>query len=84
MVKSDGNGSVLVDKKLWGLMIAIVVFLAGLVAYGAETALSDIKVIEAEVHANDVGDSRQEAEIGMLREHLTRIEDKLDKALSRK
>ena len=43
MVKSDGNGAYIVDKKLWGVMMAVLTILAGLVVWGGQDIARDVK-----------------------------------------
>lgn len=38
MVKSDGNGAYIVDKKLWAVVMAVMTILAGLVVWGGQQA----------------------------------------------
>jgi hypothetical protein len=84
MVKSDGNGSYVVDRKLWGFLMLVVTILAGLVVYGGQNAITNLETIRDTVSRNQAYDEQQEARIFILEKQLDRIEAKLDQALSRK
>ena len=43
MVKSDGNGAMIVDKKLWALVLAALTVLLGLVVWGGQSIAMDVK-----------------------------------------
>lgn len=43
MVKSDGNGAMIVDKKLWVLMMSALTVLLGLVVWGGQSIALDVK-----------------------------------------
>ena len=83
MVRSDGNGSYIVDKNLWKAAIAIISLLIGLVAYGGGKTLDDLKDVSVAVSKNQAYDEAQEARIFILEKQLDRIEEKLDKALQK-
>lgn len=77
MVKSDGNGAYIVDKKLWGIVMTILTILFGLVVWGGQEVVSDVK---ESVKANAV----QDEQIKEMVKRFDRIEAKLDRVLEAK
>jgi len=83
MIKSDGNGAYIVDRKLWGLVMALIVALFGLVAWGAQNTVGAVSDNSNTILANTRIIERNSAKIGLLERQLDRIETKLDKALTK-
>ena len=84
MVKSDGNGSYIVDKNLWKAAISVIAILLGIAGFFGTTALSDIKEAREAIQADAIAGATREARIGILEKQLDRIEGKLDEALKGK
>lgn len=78
MIKSDGNGAYIIHKVIWQAAIGLIALLLGVVAYGGQSILSDVKAAQSAVQANEVVDAIQSERIGAIKEQLDRIERKLD------
>lgn len=81
MVKSDNNGSYIIDKNIWRAALGLIAILLGVVAYGGQSVLTDVKentaAIQANVvadQANSIVDAIQSERMGAIKEQLDRIE----------
>ena len=83
MVRSNNNGSYIVDKKMFWLIGFIMTAMFSLVGVGVSNVVSEIKENRQATSKNIAYDEAQEARIFMLEKQLDRIEAKLDKALSK-
>jgi len=83
MVKSDGNGGYIVDKKLWSMVMALIVLLSGVIVWGAESIVTDVKdntksnAVQSEQIKNLIDQRREMLDI------LSKMNDKLDRALQK-
>ena len=84
MVKSDGNGSMIVDKKLFWLMGVIITTLITFLFIGVQSTVSTMNENRASVSENRAYDEGQEKRIITLEKQFDRIEVKLDKLIERK
>ena len=84
MVKSDGNGSYIIDKNIWKAAIAIIAILCAVVGYAGQHALGAIDTAKIAIDGNALMDAQQEVRLALLKEQLDRIEAKLDVYAGRK
>ena len=78
MVRSDGNGSYVVDKNLWKGLIALVLILLSITGLWGQSILTTIDNIGEDLRDNQIKDAGQGEEIRGLTKQLDRIESKLD------
>jgi hypothetical protein len=83
MVKSDGNGSYIVDKNLWRAALFIITILLGVAGFFGSVALSDLKEAKDAITADAIAGAAREARIEILEKQLDRIEAKIDKLQKR-
>jgi hypothetical protein len=83
MVRSDGNGSYVVDKNLWKAMLAIIAILLAITGVWGQSILTTVKDAESAIVESKVLDSAQETKINRLQIQLDRIESKIDAALAK-
>lgn len=81
MVKSDGNGAYIVDKKLWSVVMAVMTLLFGLVVWGGQQVIGDAKATNAVLMQHNIEAEGWKKRIEFLERRFDRIEEKLDRAL---
>jgi predicted CDP-diglyceride synthetase/phosphatidate cytidylyltransferase len=79
VVRSDGNGSMIVDKNLWRAAVAVIAILLSVIGFFGTMAMSDIKEARDAINVDAVAGAMREARIGTLEKQLDRIETKIDR-----
>lgn len=83
MVQSNGNGSYIINKRLWQAAVGLILLLLGVVAYGGEAVMDDVTKNREAIQKNEVIDAIQSERIGSIKETLDRMEATINAINSR-
>lgn len=76
--KSDGNGSYVVDKRLWAVVLLVLVGGWTVAGWSAQNLVSRVDAISTLMSEKSITDATQDVEIRVLKETLARMESTLN------
>jgi len=74
MVKSDGNGSMIVDKNLWKFLLWFVALLVAITGAWGTSLIADVNTLENKTQLGEVKDAQQDGRIDRIYDKLETIE----------